>query len=167
MAASFTDQLKDEIKALNEANREIVKVVAIELFGSVINSTPVGNPSLWVYKHPQRGYVDFLTYRNPPPGYTGGTARANWFLTERAPSIQVTESRDKGERTAARVAREIAAKRLTGSLYLTNNLPYIERLEDGWSGQAPAGMVKLNIARIQPMFPQIRDAVYKRRGIGK
>ena len=30
-------------------------------------------------------------------------------------------------------------------LYITNNLPYAERIEDGYSQQAPAGMVKVTI----------------------
>ncbi len=34
-----------------------------------------------------------------------------------------------------------------GSSYLLfSNIPYIERLEDGWSQQAPIGMVKVTVA---------------------
>jgi len=29
--------------------------------------------------------------------------------------------------------------------FLTNNVPYAERIEQGWSGQAPAGWVRQNI----------------------
>lgn len=32
-----------------------------------------------------------------------------------------------------------------GSVLLYSNLPYIERLEDGYSTQAPAGMVKVTV----------------------
>lgn len=33
--------------------------------------------------------------------------------------------------------------------YFTNSLPYAERLENGWSQQAPAGVVKLAVAQWQ------------------
>jgi hypothetical protein len=33
--------------------------------------------------------------------------------------------------------------------YIQNNLPYAQRLEDGWSKQAPAGMVALSLAELQ------------------
>lgn len=32
-------------------------------------------------------------------------------------------------------------------LFINNNLPYIQRLEDGWSQQAPSGMVGLTLAQ--------------------
>lgn len=34
----------------------------------------------------------------------------------------------------------------SAAIFLTNNLPYIERLERGWSKQAPTGMVALTVA---------------------
>jgi len=45
-------------------------------------------------------------------------------------------------------------------VYLANNLPYAQRLEDGWSQQAPEGMVKLTVQR----FQQIADAVIRQIG---
>lgn len=35
------------------------------------------------------------------------------------------------------------------TIYITNSLPYAKRLEDGWSKQAPAGMVKITVANFQ------------------
>lgn len=32
------------------------------------------------------------------------------------------------------------------TIFLTNSLPYAKRLENGWSQQAPAGMVRLTVA---------------------
>jgi hypothetical protein len=42
----------------------------------------------------------------------------------------------------------------TQIIYITNNLPYIERLEDGYSGQAPEGMVKLALAEVSAEIEQ-------------
>ena len=147
---SFADQMRAEAAAIKKANIDTVRAVAIELFGSVIQATPVGNPELW--------------QSPPPPGYTGGSARSNWFLTNAAPSGEVTTATNYQQRQAETL-RGIVSLQYTGRLTLTNNLPYIERLEDGWSTQAPQGMVKLNVARVEPMVPQIHAAACRRNGV--
>lgn len=35
--------------------------------------------------------------------------------------------------------------KLGDKLFITNNLPYAKRIEDGYSAQAPAGMVKVTV----------------------
>lgn len=47
-------------------------------------------------------------------------------------------------------------------IYMVNNLPYAERLENGWSSQAPNGMVALTVQRFQP----IADAVFRQIAAG-
>lgn len=44
--------------------------------------------------------------------------------------------------------------------YLANNLPYIERLENGSSTQAPAGMVTINMDRVSKI---VAAAIEKNR----
>lgn len=61
-----------------------------------------------------------------------GRARSNWFVTAGRPSSQVTDAVN-GSPTAALSPTKVA--------FVTNNLPYIERLENGHSGQAPSGFV--------------------------
>jgi hypothetical protein len=150
MAASFTDQIRAEAAAIDKALKDTVRVVAIECFGGVIMGTPVGNPSLW--KSPA------------PPGYTGGTARANWQLTNAAPATGEVNATDSGTATRSAVISELPRLQFTGKYTLANNVPYIERLEDGWSTQAPQGMVKLNVARVEPMIPRIYQAALRRNG---
>jgi hypothetical protein len=41
------------------------------------------------------------------------------------------------------------------TIYLTNNLPYIRRLEEGYSQQAPAGMVALTVQEFAQVVNQI------------
>ena len=38
------------------------------------------------------------------------------------------------------------------TIYIANGLPYIERLEDGSSKQAPAGMVRRNVTRFDTLL---------------
>jgi hypothetical protein len=45
--------------------------------------------------------------------------------------------------------------------YLTNNLPYIERLEYGWSKQAPGGMVRKNMQNFNRLFVKNLKAASK------
>jgi hypothetical protein len=35
--------------------------------------------------------------------------------------------------------------------YIVNNLPYAQRLDDGWSSQAPAGIIGLALAEFDGM----------------
>ncbi|HNU27153.1 MAG TPA: hypothetical protein PKJ38_13680 [Planctomycetota bacterium] len=80
-----------------------------------------------------------------------GRARGNWQTTVGAPAIGELGTRHNAKTGGAPIARAItvgqAWKATTGaSILLTNNLPYIERLEHGYSKQAPAGMVAITVA---------------------
>lgn len=78
-----------------------------------------------------------------------GRARANWQVGLDAPVLaeRDTEGPNPGPYIAA-AEREI--QRYDGSankeIWLTNNLPYIGRLNDGWSAQAPAMYVQQAVA---------------------
>jgi hypothetical protein len=116
----------------NRGIDEVVEDVAVSLSLKIIERTPVGQPSTW---------------QNPsgaPPGYVGGRARANWFPTIGQPSDDTTESTNQNE-SASRITG--IKDQIAGNVYyLTNNLPYIRRLEyDNWSKQAPRGMVRVTL----------------------
>jgi hypothetical protein len=73
-----------------------------------------------------------------------GRARANWNPSVGEPDIETSTSTNQ-ERALQRVGP--VAHRLNIShgevFWLSNGLPYIQRLEEGWSKQAPDGMVKI------------------------
>ena len=70
-----------------------------------------------------------------------GRARANTIVSIEAPVYQVMESYDKsGGNTIMNGASRLSGLEPYTVVYLQNNLPYIERLEDGHSKQAPVGM---------------------------
>ena len=109
---------------------EIHRWAHIEAGRRLILRSPVGNPSLW---------------KNPPPkGYAGGTFRDNWQTG--------IGSAPLGERVSADPVAEGAAKVANLSPFVLtiwiNNLPYAQRLEDGWSTQAPRGLVRITSAEI-------------------
>jgi hypothetical protein len=48
-------------------------------------------------------------------------------------------------------------------LFLVNLVPYINRLEHGWSKQAPQGMIGITLAEIPQLARQVAQRV--RRGV--
>lgn len=84
-----------------------------------------------------------------------GRFRNNWFASGATPSRETTTYTGKqGTAAVARVSKVITEARGYGwtELTLTNNLPYAQRLEYGWSKQAPVGMVRVNIARFNTLL---------------
>lgn len=106
-----------------------IRAATTEVFSNIVFMNPVGDPSNW--KHPERA----------PVGYVGGNSRNNWHCTIGAPFV--------GEDATGSIEKIRAAiPRSAGSVvYLTNNVPYIQRLEyDAHSRQAPNGMVRVSVA---------------------
>lgn len=72
-----------------------------------------------------------------------GRARGNWQVQLNGPASGTLEVTDKtGAGAIAQGQAAIAGHQPGGSIHITNNLPYIGRLNEGWSAQAPAGFVQ-------------------------
>ncbi|AUR92869.1 neck protein [Vibrio phage 1.178.O._10N.286.45.E12] len=145
---SFEDEWKEESEAAIKATQETVKVTAISLFNGVILSSPVGNQDLWSSKYKREYYV-------------GGRFRSNWFLSFGAPSSKTTDSTSEQPNRLNEVG-EISKVKYSDSYVLTNNLPYAERLENGWSTQAPAGVLSPNISRVNRQISKFYAAASKK-----
>lgn len=78
-----------------------------------------------------------------------GRFRSNWFYGG-ASTTDVADS--SGAASVGRIAAGVAAWQPGETMLVTNSLPYARRLENGWSGQAPAGMVRVTIADFQARF---------------
>ena len=81
-----------------------------------------------------------------------GRARANWFTSIGIPTNATVEH--EGAQSASGVAIGRAASDIAAAprniFWISNNLPYIYRLEfEQWSKQAPSGMVRLAINRAE------------------
>ena len=85
-----------------------------------------------------------------------GQARGNWLVTlNRGPLRIRTGVLDKaGDKTLSNIAKVLEGYQTgkTKTIWFTNTLPYIIRLEYGWSQQAPSGMVRLAMASFKA-FP--------------
>ena len=82
-----------------------------------------------------------------------GRFRGNWQATIGSPaSGQLSSIDTNGSATSANAAN-VANRLEAGSIfYLTNNLPYGESLEYGYSKQAPAGMVRVTLAEYEKIL---------------
>lgn len=130
---SFTRDMKRDLKKHQVALEKTARKVVLDVFGGTIESTPVGNPDLWKSKG--------------PAGYVGGRLRNNWQCSANSPDTFSKRGPDKGGSAAQADARKTV--RGPGIYYLTNNMPYAKPVEyDGHSKQAPSGMARINIRRL-------------------
>ncbi len=75
-----------------------------------------------------------------------GHARANWQVGLVAPITKEIDAEDKeGAATIARNNTLIRAREKRVDIILSNNVPYINKLNEGSSSQAPAGFIQLAI----------------------
>ncbi len=123
----------------------LVRRVAFAIDRALVMSTPVGNPDLWrannVPKKRKRGEKGYVGQ-----GYVGGRARANWIPTLETPATAEVDRKDKAGASTMALLNPITAEfRLGQTIWLSSNIPYIQRLNDGHSTQAPAGFVEMAI----------------------
>lgn len=105
-----------------------VRKIALELFSRVILKSPVDT----------------------------GRFRANWQVAIGSIPSGTLELDDRsGTATISKATATTAGVKAGDVIYLVNNLPYAQRLEDGYSGQAPAGMVGLTVQEFQRIAQQI------------
>lgn len=137
--ATLTKFVEEDIP---QAHLRFQKKIAFELLGRIIEKTPVGNPDLWA-----------PSSLPAPPGYVGGRARANWQVSTVFPGNSEIEAIDPGgDATEAQGIAAVGSAQPFGTIWIYNNVPYIRRLEDGWSTQAPSGMVGVSLAEIETFF---------------
>lgn len=127
--ASFNKALDAAIAALPEMANDIKIRSALDLMNRIVLMTPVDT----------------------------GRARGNWQLTQRSPAKGKVSEDDpkvsKAESPPSAIIKE-AEQTASGSqpgddIWISNNLPYIEALEEGHSQQAPHGMVALALVEVE------------------
>ena len=131
--ATFHLRMQRRARQLQDSVEEAVKTAASVIDQSVVSATPVDT----------------------------GRARANWQvgINEQVES-SVLETDRTGDATIARNEEVIDTFRLegggSGAIYISNNVDYIEALNNGHSGQAPAGFVESGIQEALIELEKIR-----------
>ncbi len=120
-------------RALDKAMLDDFGETGFAIIRNFIFGSPVGNPSLW---------------QNPvaPPGYVGGHFRRNWIVSIGGFNETEVEGVDQtGASTAAiakgQINRYTSRRRVGPNLVIQNNVPYANRLANGWSSQAATGWI--------------------------
>lgn len=141
----MTDFAADISRIVNLTQEKLKKFergVVIGIGESLVERSPVGDPTNWAASTPV------------PPGYVGGRFRANWqYGLGSAPSGDLPDIDATGEVSRQRIMSGVSSIAQAGNVhYVINNLPYAQALEDGWSNQAPEGMVKLTMIAAQTII---------------
>lgn len=121
----FAKRMQQRADSVEKNADELVRKVALAVDATVVIATPVDEGrarSNWQVNldEPASGTVEPYA-----PGKEGSTGGEN--------------SRAAIEQGKAKIANYGNANT---AIHITNNLPYIKRLNDGWSAQAPAGFVE-------------------------
>lgn len=106
-----------------------------------------------------------LTMEDTP--VKSGQARNNWVASVGTPVTETVKA-DQYDMTGAErhgMNNEAISRQRPGQpVYITNNLPYIKRLNEGWSQQAPSGFVEAAIQKAAAFIRKARLLGTKRRG---
>ena len=180
----FRESVAAFAKLANENIDRDVRGITLALFTDVIMASPVGNPEIWAINRSAVHYNSEVAAHNAalledpanltkagrlkpgrklndgidvvaPKGYVGGRFRGNWQTSISAPASGVV---DRIDPTGSAATQETVTNMGgVGTItYLTNNLPYAQVLEyEAHSSQAPAGMVRVAMARIVQNIPSI------------
>lgn len=154
MAAGGTPQqfaldISNFVKKAKGNMHAVVRDIVLDVGTRIVMRSPVGDASHW---------------QSPPPkGYIGGRFRANWQYGEGVrPQGTLIAIDPKGNATVVRILAGIKPDAAGKIHWLTNNLPYAQRLEYGWSKrQAPAGMVGITVTEYQTVVRNAAAAVNK------
>lgn len=125
-----------------KADLAVGKIV-IEVAREIDQRSPVGDATYW--EHPA------------PKGYVGGRFRGSWNLGVGDMPSNVETIDPSGAETQGRIIATIPEQASGKVYYLINQVPYANRIEQGWSRQAPQGVVGLTAI----MFNRIVDDAVK------
>lgn len=122
---SFTLDVKAFCEKAKKNPEIVMRAVSLKLFSAIIKASPVDT----------------------------GRFRMNWQTSAATPRPGLIAGTDKtGNKAVNSATTFISNTPVWQELTLTNNLPYAQRLEYGWSKQAPAGIVRINVARFNTLL---------------
>lgn len=86
-----------------------------------------------------------------------GRARANWFAGTTDEPGKITDDVDKtAHLSIQRITAAATGVKPGESIFVFNNLPYINRLNEGSSDQAPSGFVEKAVDRAMQIAKEVR-----------
>lgn len=129
---SFALDVSKFVEKAKKNPEKVMRQVSIKLFFAIIKASPVDT----------------------------GRFRMNWMASGGTPATGTTAATDKSGNIATGNATSFVLKATDWREFtLTNNLPYAQRLEYGWSQQAPQGFVRVNVSRFQQLINEEANKV--------
>lgn len=135
-ATQFSVQLDRELDLIDDEINDVIQVIGMYCLRGVVQKSPVDT----------------------------GRFRGNWIVSNTAPSMQTLQKTDKsGSDTINKGSNKIASfdYKKHSTMYIQNNLPYANRLENGWSKQAPKGMVSITLNNAMQRYKNVIVGVTK------
>lgn len=131
----FLKKFKANQQIALDASAKVVNATALQMYKRIVDRTPVGDPSLWNPPH-------------FPKDYTPGTLKASWQISFDGKQRATTgRFADAGQMLGSGgLTFKINANNNGQSITISNPQPYAQRVETGWSSQAPQGMMRVTIA---------------------
>jgi hypothetical protein len=126
---SFADDLSKYCQAAGDKIDLVVRKSALELQASMIAKSPVDT----------------------------GRFKSNWQCGLGGMNLETAAT--AGSDALGRTEVVLQGYRPGQTIWLTNNLPYAKRLENGWSQQAPSGMVRLTVQDFKYAVKRAADAM--------
>ena len=125
MSTDFELAVANFIKKAKKNPELVVRQVTIKLYSQIIMASPVDT----------------------------GRFRMNWQVSNNKPATGILIADDpSGSRAIGRMTAYVTTSEDWENFCFTNNMPYAERLEYGWSRQAPQGMVRITVSRFQRLL---------------
>lgn len=123
--SKFTLDVRAFCEKAKKNPETVMRQVAIKLFSAIIKASPVDT----------------------------GRFRMNWQTSGAVPNSGLIAGVDpSGNKAVNSATTFIGNTPAWQELTLTNNLPYAQRLEYGWSKQAPTGVLRVNVVRFQQLL---------------
>lgn len=122
---SFSLNLKKLAEKAGANADLVVKKIAVDVLSSVVNKSPVDT----------------------------GRFRGNWQLSIGNVDSNINSADHKtGAGAIAKGSAELAGFKSGKTIFISNSLAYAQRLENGYSMQAPQGMVRLTVIEFKRML---------------
>lgn len=130
--SNFALDLRKFAKKAGDNAEKVVRAVALDVTYSVVDMSPVDT----------------------------GRFKNNWNVNVSSIDRMTRDTTDaSGAASKARADSALISFTIGQNIYISNSLPYAQRLEDGYSKiQAPSGMVKVTLTKYQSF---IKNAVRK------
>lgn len=129
---SFALDVSKFVEKAKKNPEKVMRQVSIKLFSAIIKASPVDT----------------------------GRFRMNWMASGSSPASGTSRGTDpSGANAIGAMVSTVSGLPDWSEFTMTNNLPYAQRLEYGWSQQAPAGVVRTNVSRFQQLINEEANKV--------